>query len=63
MTLAARKRLVAGGVLLLIALANLGVFVNWLEALGVFVWARRVCDQYITGSAVTVIVVLLILLP
>jgi hypothetical protein len=63
MTLASRKRLVAGSALLLIGLANLGMFVNWLETLGVLAWARRVCDQYITGTSVTVIAALLILLP
>ena len=63
MTLAVRKRFVAGRVLLLIALGNLGMFVSWLETLGLLAWARHVCDQYITGSAVTVIVALLILLP
>ena len=63
MTLAVRKRLVASGVLLLIGIANLGMFVSWLETLGLLAWARRARDQYITGSAVTVIVALLILLP
>jgi hypothetical protein len=63
MTLAARKRCVAGGAALLICLANLGVFVSWLENLGVLAWARRVCDQYLTGTSVTVIAALLILLP
>jgi len=63
MTLTARKRLVASGVLLLICMANAGVFVNWLDTIGVLAWARRVCDQYITGTSVAVIATLLILLP
>jgi hypothetical protein len=63
MTLAVRKRLVAGSVLLLVGLANLGAFVNWLEHRGVLAWARRACDQYVTGTSVTVIAALLILLP
>ena len=63
MTLAVRKRFVAGGVLMFIALANLGVFVSWLETLGVLAWAQRVCDTYLTGTAVAVIAALLILLP
>ena len=63
MTLAVRKRLVAGGILLLIGLANLGVLVNWLETIGVFALAQRVCERYLTGTAITVIVALLILLP
>ena len=49
--------------LLLIGFANLGVFVSWLETLGVLAWARRVCDQYVTGTSITVIAALLILLP
>ena len=63
MTFAARKRFVVGGILLLVGLANLGVFVNWLEALGALAWAQRFCTCYLTGTAVTVIVALLILLP
>ena len=63
MTLASRKRLVTGSVLLLIGFANLGMFVSWLETLGVLAWARRVCEQYVTGTSVTVIAALLILLP
>ena len=63
MTLAVRKRLVAGGVLLLIGLANLGVFVSWLDTVGVLAWAHRVCERYLTGTAITVIAALLILLP
>lgn len=63
MTRAVRKRFVAGSVLLLIGLANLGVFVSWLETLGVLAWAQRACDHYLTGTRVAVIAVLLILLP
>jgi hypothetical protein len=39
------------------------MFVSWLETLGVLAWARRVCDQHITGTSVAVIAVLLVLLP
>jgi len=63
MTLAVRKRLVASGVLFFICLANASGFVNWLDAIGVLAWARRLCDQYLTGTSITVIVSLLILLP
>ncbi len=63
MTLAGRKRLVAGCVLLLIGFANLGMFVNWLESLGIIAWAQHVRDQYLTGTAITVVAVLLVLLP
>lgn len=63
MTLAARKRFVGGCVLLLIGLANMGAFVNWLDAVGIMAWAQRVCERYLTGTAITVIAALLILLP
>ena len=63
MTLAARKRLVAGGALLLICFANLGMFVRWLDSLGVLAWAQHMQDQYLTGTAITAIISLLILLP
>ena len=63
MTLAVRKRVVAGGVWLLICVANLGVFVSWLGTVGVLAWAQRICERYLTGPAITVILALLILLP
>jgi len=63
MTLTARKRFVAGGVVLLVCLANAGMFVNWLEAIGLIGWAQHFCDRYLTGTAITVIATLLILLP
>ncbi len=63
MTLAARKRCVAGGVALLICLANLSTVVNWLEKIGIVAWSQHLCDRYLTGTAITVIAALLILLP
>ena len=63
MTLACRKRLVAGSILLLIGLANIGLLVSWLESQGVLAWARRVCDQHLTGTSLAVIATLLVLLP
>ena len=63
MSIAARKRCTVGVLGLLICLANVNVFVNWLVEIGLISWARTVCDQYLTGTAVTVIVCLLVLLP
>ena len=63
MTLAVRKRLVMICVVLLICLANAGVVVNWLAEIGLISWARHVCDRYLTGTAVTVIAVVLIIVP
>ena len=63
MTLAVRKRYVAGSVLLLICLANASVFVSWLAEAGLISWAQRVCDRYVTGTAITVIAAMLIIVP
>jgi len=62
-TLIARKRLVASGVVLLVCLANAGVFVNWLAEAGLISWAQRVCDRYVTGTAITVVVAMLVIVP
>ena len=63
MTLAVRKRLVVSCVLLLICLANVSVLVSWLTWIGLIGWAQYVCDRYLTGTAVTVIAVVLIIAP
>jgi len=41
----------------------LGVFVNWLDTVGVLAWTQRVCERYLTGKAITLIAALLIFLP
>lgn len=63
MTIALRKRIIVSGVLLLLCLANAGAFVSWLDTIGVLAWAQRVRDEYVNGTAITVIIALLILLP
>jgi len=63
MTLAVKKRLIVIVVVLLVCLANASTFVSWLDSIGVLAWAQHVCDRYVTGTAVTVIAVFLILLP
>ena len=63
MTLTTRKRYVAGSVLFIIFLANAGAFVNWLAEAGLISWAQRVCDRYVTGTAITVIVAMLVIVP
>ncbi len=63
MTIAVRKRFVAGSIALLFCMANASAFVNWLDTIGVLAWTRCIRDQYLTGTAVTVIAALLVLLP
>jgi len=63
MTVAIRKRYVAGTIVLILCLANLNAFVSWLYAIGLIPWAQRVCDEYLTGTAITVIVAILIVVP
>jgi len=48
-----------GGIFLL---ANIWLVVNWLDNKGVIRWARHVRGEYLTGTAITIIVVLLVLL-
>jgi hypothetical protein len=62
MTLGIRKLIVVSLVAGLFLLANLWLVVNWLNNLGVIVAAQYVRHEYLTGTAITIIVVLLILL-
>ena len=62
LSLGIRKILVlslVGGIFLL---ANVWLVVNWLEDKGVIDGARYVRKEYLTGTAITIIIVLLILL-
>ena len=62
LSLGIRKILVlslVGGVFLL---GNVWLVVNWLEDKGVIDGARYVRKEYLTGTAITIIIVLLILL-
>jgi hypothetical protein len=46
----------------ILLLGNIVLVTNWLAEHGVVGWARSVRAEYLTGTAVTIIVVLLILL-
>ena len=62
LSLGIRKTLVlslVGGIFLL---GNIWLVVNWLEDKGVIDGARYVRKEYLTGTAITIIIVLLILL-
>jgi len=43
-------------------LANVWIVVNWLEKVGAVEFAKNVKSEYLTGTAITIILVLLILL-
>jgi hypothetical protein len=62
MTLGIRKLIVLALVAALFLVANLIFVVNWLAEKGVIDWAKYVHREYLTGTAITIIVVLLILL-
>ena len=62
MTLGIRKLIVLALVAALFLVANLIFVVNWLAEKGVIDWAKYIHREYLTGTAITIIVVLLILL-
>jgi hypothetical protein len=62
MTLGTRKLIIAGMVALVILLANFLVLARWLDSIGLIGWARGVRAEYLTGTALTIIVVLLVLI-
>lgn len=62
MTLRIRKLIVLVLVAALFLVANLMFVAGWLQEKGVIDWARYIHKEYLTGTAITIIVVLLILL-
>lgn len=58
-----RKLIVLVGVALILALAGLPSIVAWLDHVGLIDWARWARAEYVTGTAIAVILALLILLP
>jgi hypothetical protein len=57
-----RKVIVLGLIGAILLLGNIVLVTNWLAEHGVVDWARYIRAEYLTGAAVTIIVVLLILL-
>jgi len=51
--------LLVGAVFLL---ANLIVITGWLHQAGVIGWAQGFCEEFLTGTAITILVALLILI-
>lgn len=62
MSLKTRKLIVLGLIGSILLLGNILFVADWLAEKGVVDWAHGVRSQYLTGTAVSIIVVLLILL-
>jgi len=62
MTLGIRKTIVLVLVAAIFLLANMWLVMNWLQEKGVIDMARYVRKEFLTGTAITIIAVLLILL-
>ena len=62
MSLTIRKIFVLGLIGSILLLGNILLVANWLAEKGVADWAHHIRAEYLTGTAVTIIVVLLILL-
>ena len=61
MTLGIRKIIVAGVVAAILLLANFFVLARWLDRAGVIGWAQGLRHEYLTGTDLTIIAVLLAL--
>ena len=58
-----KKLIVIGVIVAILLLANALAITAWLDDQGMVGWAQSVRAEYVTGTAITVIVTLLILLP
>ncbi len=62
MTLTIRKIIVLGLIGAVLLIGNILFVANWLTDKGVVDWAKNIRTEYLTGTAIAVIVALLILL-
>ena len=62
MTLGIRKIIIISLVAGIFLTANVWIVVNWLQDHGVIDWVQHIRSEYLTGTALTIIIVLLILL-
>ena len=62
MTLGIRKLIVVGLVGAVFLVANFLLVASWLQDRGIIDWARGIRQEYLTGTAITIIVALLVLL-
>lgn len=63
MSLGTRKLIVVGVIAAVILLANVWVIAACLDGLGLVASARHLRTEYVTGTAITVLIALLVLLP
>jgi len=62
MTLTIRKIIVLGLIGSVLLAGNILFVANWLSERGVVDWAKNIRGEYLTGTAITIVAVLLILL-
>ena len=62
MTLGIRKVVVVSAVGAVFLLANVILLAHWMQKMGWIEWARNVRSEFLTGTTITIIVVLLVLL-
>ncbi len=62
MSLTIRKIIVLGLIGTVLLIGNVLFVANWLANKGVVDWAKNIRGEYLTGTAITIIAVLLILL-
>jgi len=62
MSLTIRKIIVLGLVGTVFLVSNIILVAHWLSEKGVVDWAKNIRTEYLTGTAITIIAVLLILL-
>jgi hypothetical protein len=62
MSLGMRKLVVVGTLVAILLLSNALVLAHWLAEAGVINWANGIWQEYATGTAITVILALLVLL-
>ena len=63
MTTTKRRLIVVVPIAAVLLLANFLVLAKWLEGTGLIQWAQSIHTEYITGTAITVVAAMLILLP
>ena len=62
MSLTSRKIIVLGLIVAVLLIGNILFVANWLADKGVVDWAKNIKTEYLTGTAITIIAVLVILL-
>ena len=63
MTINMRRLIVVAPIATILLVANILNLGEWLDGVGAIGWARTVSMKYITGTAITIIAVLITLLP